>query len=1086
MCALRLYTGNRLEDLADLLVELLREPLTDPMDPELIVVQSRGMERWLSLELAGRQGVCANVSFPFPNRFVDDLDRRLTGSPAPATAFEPIRLRWRILGLLEALSGRPGFEPVRGYLQGDERGLRRFQLAERLAHLFDQYLVFRPDMIRHWEVTSEGGWQAEIWRALVNQLSGAPHRAARARSLLAHLEEPPAGLLPERVSVFGISALPRFHMDLLSAAARHTRVNLFLMNPCREYWGDIASDRVIERVTGYVAEDAEAYLHWQQGHPILASTGMMGRDFFDMIQEYPVEERDCFTDPGEETLLRAVQSDILNLRSRGTSGRKTRLSPGDESVRVHSCHSPLREVEILHDRLLAWFEQIPDLRPSDILVTTPDIEAYAPFVRAVFDAPETDRKRIPYSIADRNLRTESELISAFLSLLELGRERYSLSKVLGVLESPSVMNRFQLSETDVETIRTWAVETGIRWGLDEADRAGRGLPAFRENTWAAGLQRLLLGYAMAGNEVQPFRDILPYDHLEGGDAVVLEKLLEFTSALFELLPGFEQPAPPGVWCRNLNDLLDRMFEPTEKAHHEALSLRRALSDLLHAQGAGAAGEELRIHLDVVRDLLERRFEQEARGSGFMTGGVTFCAMLPMRSIPFRIICCLGMDGEAYPRSRRAPDFDLMAAHPRPGDRSRRKDDRYLFMETLISARSHLHLSYVGQSQQDNSPLPPSVLVSELLEVIEQGFETPGREGLEQIVVRHPLQAFSPDYFRGGELTSYSEERLRCARALVEAKGTPPPFAPRDLPEPGPEWLEVEIDDLVRFFRNPSAFLLRDRLGLLLEPAEGLPEDREPFAIAGLERYKLGRRLVERCANGEDPWDLFQHAGSSGRIPHGSAGRVLFDELIRDVSSFVGGTARFLEGDPLEPLSVDLEIGPFRLIGVLEGIRPHGLCQRRFATIKVKDRLSAWIRHLVLNVVEGIPERSRRSVAIGLSRPRDPGPRWVVSGFAPVKAAEPLLLGLLEHYRRGLLRPLPFFPESSWAYVQALHGHNGSRQKALQAARRIYEGSERSAGDREEPHVGLCFRNQDPLDTPAFRDCASAVLDPLLEHEETPA
>mgnify|MGYP006286083951 CR=1 FL=1 len=1086
MCALRLYTGNRLEDLVDLLAELLRDPLTDPLEPELIVVQSRGMERWLSLELARRQGVCANVSFPFPNRFADDLHRRFTGRSVSSTAFEPVRLRWRILGLLEALSGRSGFDRVRGYLQGDERGLRRFQLAGRLAHLFDQYLVFRPDMIRRWELSDEGGWQAEIWRSLVRRLSGETHRAERARSLLARMEDPPPGRLPERVSVFGIPALPRFHLDLLAAVARHTRVNLFLMNPCREYWGDIASDGVIERVTGTVAEDAEAYLHWQQGHPILASTGMMGRDFFDMIQEYPVEENDCFADPGEETLLRAVQSDVLNLRNRGASGQRTRLPPADDSIRVHSCHSPLREVEILHDRLLAWFERIPDLRPSEILVTTPDIETYAPFVRTVFDAPETDRKRIPYSIADRSLRTESELIRTFLALLDLGRERYSLSRVLGVLESPSVMNRFQLSETDFETIRTWAVETGIRWGLDEEDRAGRGLPAFRENTWAAGLQRLLMGYAMAGGEVRAFGGILPYDHVEGGDALVLEKLLEFASTLFELLPGLEQPAPPGVWFRNLNDLLDRMFEPTAEAHHEAISLRRALNDILHATGAGAEGEDPLLHLDVIRSLLEQRFEEEARGTGFMTGGVTFCAMLPMRSIPFRIICCLGMDGEAYPGNRRAPDFDLMAAHPRPGDRSRRKDDRYLFLETLISARSHLHLSYVGQSQQDNIPLPPSVLVSELLEVIEQGFESPGQEILEQIVVRHPLQAFSPDYFRGGDLISYSEERLRCARALVEAKRTPAPFFPQDLPDPGPEWLEVEIDDLVRFFRNPSAFLLRDRLGLRLEAAEDLPEDREPFAIEGLERYELGRRLLDRCTNGEDPWDLFQHAGSSGRIPHGPAGRVQFGELVRDVTGLVSGTARFLDGEPLEPLPLDLEIGPFRLTGSLEGIRAHGLCQRRFATIKVKDRLSAWIRHLVLNLAEGVPERSRRSVVIGLSRTRDPGPRWAVSGFVPVLEAEPLLLGLLERYRQGLLRPLPFFPESSWAYVQAVCGRTGSEQRALQAARRVYEGSERSHGDRDEPHVDLCFRNQDPLETSAFRDCASGVLDPLLEHEETPA
>ncbi len=1079
MCAFRVYTGNRLETLADLLADVLATPPASPLEPEIVVVQSKGMEHWVSLHLARRLGVCANIRFPFPNRFVDDLDRRLTGGDPPGTGFEPDRMRWRILRLLLELMDRPELAHVRGYLSGDERGLRQYQLADRLAYLFDQYLIYRPDMVLRWESETGGDWQAVMWRALVRDGLGSTHRAARARALLRTLESPPpAARLPERIAVFGISALPRFHLDLLAALARSVPVNLFLMNPCREYWGDIASDRDISRAVARAGPGiAEPDLHLEQGHPILASCGMMGRDFFDTIQDHGVEEHEHFTDPGEETLLRAVQSDILHLREPGRSGGRT-LRSEDDSIRIHACHSPLREVEVLHDALLERFDRAPGLRPVDVLVTMPDIERYAPFIRAVFDAPDGEGQRIPYTIADRSLRSESELIAAFLGLLELGRERYALSRVLAVLESPSLLRRFGLSEADLETVRAWLAGTGVRWGLDERDRQQRGLPPYPENTWDMGLRRLLLGYAMAGGHDRPFEGVLPFDLLEAGDAHVLEKLLEFTSAVFELLPQLERPAPSAVWSRTLEEILDRFFDPLETAQHEALTLRRALSELQEA-AEGRDGQGPVLHLDVVRCFLGQRLEREGLGFGFMTGGVTFCAMLPMRSIPFEVICCLGLDNEAFPRNQRTPDFDLMSRAPRAGDRSRRKDDRYLFLEMVLSARSHLHLSYVGRSQQDNAPLPPSVLVSELLDVVERGFEGFDAPALDGLLLHHPLQAFSPEGFQEeARLRSYSRENLRSARVLLEPPRTPPPFLDRPLPPVDVQ--EVDLEDLMRFLRNPAAHLLRERLGVVLEAAEGPPEDREPFAVEGLARYKLAERLMARCIDGEDPRRELDRALAEGCLPHGPAGRHLFEELTREVAAFVDGTVPFFSDALLEPVPVDLAAGGLRLTGRLEGVRSSGLCHRRFAGIKARDRVNAWVRHLVLNAAEGIPEAARQTRLIGLSG-RRPNPSWSVVRLAPVIHARDLLGDLLALYREGLQAPIPFFPETSWAYVRAL-ARGDTERKALQSALRTWEGNEHLRGDREDPWVQVCFRNRDPIQTEAFRTCASAILGPAVDAE----
>ncbi len=1089
MCALRVYTGNRLETLVDMLSHVLREPLSSPMDAEVIVVQSKGMEHWVSLELARRHGICANIIFPFPNRFVEDIDRRVFGAPSLSPSFEPRWMSWRILRLLDGLAHRPEFSDVREYLAGDTRGLRRFQLAERMADTLDQYLVYRPGMIARWERGEDAGWQASLWRELVQELPRAGHRAARAGAVIKALEAPGAArLLPERVSVFGIPALPRFHMDMLAAVARFVPVNLFVMNPCREYWGDIVSDRDISRAASHASDRVEASdLHLEKGHPLLASTGMMGRDFFEMIHDYPVEEQELFVDPGEGSLLHALQSDILFLRDPGGFGEKRTVPPGEDSIRVHSCHSPLREAEVLRDRLLELFERDPGLGPADVLVTMPDIEGYAPFIRAVFDAPAADGRRIPYSIADRSIGRESRLITAFMSLLELGRERFALSRVLAVLESPSILRRFHLSENDLELVRTWAVRTGIRWGLDARDRTGMGLPPFEENTWSAGLHRLLLGYAMAGRERNTFAGILPFDQVEGGHADVLEKLLDFTSALYEILPQLDRRRPPEEWGRTLNRILERFFEPDEDTEREADTLRRAINELIEASGPGGPGVARELHLDVVKWFLGRRFEREGFGFGFMTGGLTFCAMLPMRSIPFRVICCLGLDGDAFPRTRRAPEFDLIARHPRAGDRSRRKDDRYLFLEMVLSARDHLHLSYAGQSLQDNTAVPPSPLVTELLEVIQNGFETPGESILDKIVVRHLLQPFNPEYFLGknDRLYSYSEENLRAARALLAEQRELPPFFPEDLSEPGPEWSDVDLEDLVRFFRNPSEFLLRRRLGVALEEPEGLPEDREPFSIEGLERYTLGRDLMELCRKGEDPFKGYEPARASGAVPHGAAGKVLFEQLAREASAFVEQTESFMPGDPVEHVAVDLEIGGFRLTGSLDVSPSSGLAHRRFASLKTKDRLNGWIRHLVMNAACAVPPEAAQSVIIGLSGQAAKA-RWTGVRFGPVSGAEAALLDLLLLYREGLRRPLPFFPDTSWAYARAAHSGDSNGQTAALKARQAWEGSRFSRGEREDPYMNLCFRGLDPIGTEAFCRTSLEILAPIITSERKPA
>ena len=1082
---LRLFTSNKLEILAEALAEVLRTPLASVLDEEAIVIQSQGMKRWVSMQLAQRHGICANCRFSFPNTFVHDAFRKVVPDLPERSHFDPKIMTWRIMKLLPSCIMKPGFESLKSYLGDTQGDLKRFQLSERIADIFDQYLLFRQDMIFRWEAGGEDHWQAVLWRELVKG-NEQGHRAALGKAFMEATEKSCTDIkgLPERVSVFGISALPRFHAQVLAAISRFTKVNLFLMNPCKQYWGDILSDWETKRT---IARQGKGdlpveELHLEKGNSLLASMGTLGRDFFDLVNEFGCEEFPIFVDPGEENLFSCIQSDILNLRDRqqGLDVKKT-VAPHDTSIQIHSCHSPMREIEVLHDRLLHMFEKVPTLLPKDILVMTPDIETYAPYIQAVFDTPADDSRRIPFSISDRGIRKESEIIDTFLAILDLQGSRFAASQVFAILESPAVQRRFGFLEEDLALVRRWVRDTRIRWGIDGESRGQLGLPALAENTWKAGLDRLLLGYAMPGQDENMFGGVLPYDHIEGSEASVLGRLLELTGQLFTHVTSLGQPRSLDGWSQTLTGLLDRFFMPDEDTEREMRVIRRTLNDLgdMSAYGGSVFDEE--VDVNVIRWHLGHYLETEGFGFGFITGGVTFCAMLPMRSIPFKVICLVGMNGDAYPRQAKPLGFDLMAKHPKPGDRSRRNDDRYLFLEAMLSAREKLYISYVGQSIQDNSLIPPSVLVSELMDYIEQGFTIPGEKILDPIFTKHRLQAFSPEYFKKDKkLFSYSEENCQAAQCISEARKAPVPFISSGLSDPEEEWKTVDLRDLCAFFGNPARFLLNKRLGIYLEEKTSMLEEREAFDIKGLEKYLLEQDLVERRLAGGNLKDFLPLTQASGKLPHGTPGECIFEALSQGVEGFVERTTPYMREATLEPIGLDLNISGFRLTGRIDAIYPERLLHYRYAKVKSRDRLKVWIHHLALNTLMA-DKYPRTSVLTGLS-PKGREPEWVAWEYSPVENSEEILARLLEGYWAGLVRPIHFFQDSSWAYAHMLLERNKPGEDALNSARNTWTGSEYNRGECEDPYYQLCFGSTDPLD-PEFQGIAEEVFRPLIAHQK---
>ena len=1068
--ALNLFTSNRMEVLVDALAPTMREPPQSPFTKEVIVVQSKGMQRWLSMQLASRYGVWANGHYPFPNAMVQELFEKFFSPSPDSSSFASEVMTWKIMRLLPDLLDSAPFAPLLHYLADDHNGLKRFQLSEKIADTFDQYTLYRSEMLGQWETAlplpPEEAWQAMLWQQLVLGNEG-QHRGklkeifCRQRGFTANEKKD----IPERIALFGISYLPKFHLDILSAVSKVTEVNLFLLSPTREYGGDIISKKASARLSA-----PERALR-SEGNPLLASLGTIGRDFSEMIIDLSDEafiHEESYVEPGESTLLHALQSDILNLSGTGEEDVKRTLNPLDRSLWIHSCHSPLREIEILHDNILTLLQQHRELSPRDIVVMTPDIETYSPYISSVFGAGAEGAGGLAYSIADRRMMNEGEIAGAVLQVLALNGSRFRASELFDLLASPPVSRRFSLDDDELERIRGWIEKCGIRWGMDEGDRSGSALPAYRENSWMGGLDRLLLGYAMPDEHLL-FNDILPYDDLTGSQAETLGKFAGFVTTVDRVVKQMERSRSLPEWSGQFQELLSDFIAPDESSEREYTAIAMLGEQITNtATLADFIGD---VEPAVMISWLRSRLEQQEQGVGFMTGGVTFCAMLPMRSIPFRVVALIGMNDSAFPRQSRPPGFDLIAKSPCRGDRSLRNEDRYLFLESILSARELLYISYIGQSIKDNSELPPSVLVSELLDTVRRGFSLADEQcSVEKhLVVRHRLQAFNAEYFTAGSpLFSYSVENYR---ALVEKESRSAairPFIRETLKEPPDmaqeEGKTVPLEKLLRFYDNPAGYFLEHRLGIRIESMAMPLEDREHFDVEGLELYQMKQELLEFELEGGNAQELLTVFRGRGTLPPARHGELLFRKIADDVQAFAR-VVRNNTGDkmPLAPLEIDLQVGEFRLTGKLGRLWPQHLLHYRCARMKVKDQMRSWIEHLVLNTVAqpGYPLETTLVMVDNIKH------------FTRSPEAVDHLEKLMKHYREGTTKPLHFFPRSSMAYAS---------KESLDDARKIWRDSafNPNPGEGSEPAIQRCFGSEEPFDD-EFCMLAVRLVKPMIEN-----
>ena len=1067
-------------------------PQHSPFAPEQIIVPAQGLAQWLKLEIARRHGIAANLELLFPRAFFSGLMENLLSDEARTGLIEPDALTWRLMEKLEVLLEQPAFKEIKSYLVNSPDPRRKFQLAERIASLFDQYSVYRPEWIDAWQSGKESHWQAQLWRAAMSDGLACQGKFLFELNHALKKTDCDKSKLPERLTIFCPTSLPPVYLEVFQSLARHIPVHLFWLSPCAEYWGDITSaleDQAIQSGTGK-GRLSPRELHLDRGHPLLAAWGKTGREFQRLITDLQMvnEEVDDFQIPAGENLLGQVQRAILNLEN-NLADAQIEISHADRSIQIHNCHSPLRELQVLREHLLEWFANDSTLSPQDILVMLPEVEAYAPFIKGVFDSAEPGAPAIPYTLADQGARQESPLVNSFADLLQLATSRFPATAVLDFFETPAVRRKFFVTENELPQIREWIQRAGIRWGRDAAQRAGLGLPAFAEHTWEHGNSRLLLGYAMADDGVAMFNNLLPCENIEGTVTELLGRWLDFQNQFFATLDELAALRTLSDWADTLNKILDELFLPEREEEFAANTIRQTLNGLRAQQKI--SGFEGKVPFQVVLERIFPKLTEEPSGKAILRGRVTFSGLNPMRNVPFRVVCVLGMDDQKFPRRPAPLSFDLMAVQPKTGDASRRDDDRYLFLEMLLAAREKFYLSYAGQSVSDNSPRPPSVVVNELLDYLGARFQLAGTISdtklqpqetplvSELLVTRHRLHGFNPAYFqtdKNPSLLSYSAADAEISRHIAnrEERDALKPFLTQPLAAPDADAKIVSIKDLQSFFQNPAKFFVQRRLDFRLPDDEELVSDEEPFSVGGLDAFNFKQEIVEAFLDRRSPEKLLAAWQCGGQMPPGAPGILAANDLLAKTEPLIESLRQRTGGAEKIRQPVKLPIGDFQLEGEISLFHKVGIIHCRPSKIKPAAHLRLWIEHLVLQLSD-LPETKTS---------------WLITEneiwkFNEVPDAEKILKQLLEIYFLGLTQPLPFFPASSFAFANP----KGKRSPAEQAQEK-WEGGEDDdfvKGDLQDLYFNLCFRNTiNPLDE-EFERLAKTVVEPLLAHqtEESP-
>ncbi|TDD28274.1 exodeoxyribonuclease V subunit gamma [Kribbella turkmenica] len=1025
--ALYLHRAERTDVLARGLGDLLAEPQSDPFAEELVVVPAKGVERWLSQQLAHRlgaaptqqDGVCAGVRFMSPRSLVSAVLGLTDDDPWAAES-----MAWPLLAVLDESLDEAWCEPVARHLghfdtgtEAELRHGRRYAVAARLTRLFAAYAVQRPTLLADWlegrdtdgrgaAVDDDLAWQPELWRRLADRVDAPPPHARHAETLARLRDQPDSFELPARLSLFGHTRLPVTEVELLSALAEHRDVHLWLPHPSGALWGRLAA-------AGAVAGDrALDTSHQRADHPLLATLGRDSRELQLTLATTPAVHHHHPPPPAPDTLLGWLQHDV---RANTVAPVGRTLAPDDRSVQVHACHGAARQVDVLREVLLRMLEADPTLEPRDILVMCPDIEIYAPLITARFGLGDLGANthpahRLRVQLADRSLTQTNPLLGIAAQLLDLAGSRATASQVLDLAQSGPVRRRFGFTDDDLDIITAWVRESGIRWAFDSEERRPFGLADYPQNTWRFGLDRVVSGVAMSADAHAWIGTALPLDDVGSTRIDLAGRFAEYVDRLRSAAGRLTGTRPLADWLADLRTGIDQL---TRVGHDDSWQVGQVQREFAAVAADAGPLTTTPLRLPDVRALLSARLAGRPTRASFRTGTLTVCTMVPMRSVPHRVVCLLGLDDGVFPRFGLADGDDVLARRPVTGERDVRSEDRQLLLDAILAATEKLVITYTGANEYSGQPRPPAVPLGELLDALDGTTQDAVRD---RILVRHPLQPFDGKNLEPGRLGApgpftFDPTALVAARAAAGSRPPRPEFlaGPLDLPAAA----DVALADLLAFFRDPVKGFFR-ALDLTLPWEVDGVSDAMPVEIDNLEKWSVGDRMLRDMLTGIHPDDALNAEWRRGTLPPGRLGWRTATQL-RDVARGLAVSAHpHRQGSP-RAYDVDVDLGHGRrLTGTVPGLYGYRLVSVSYSRLDAKQLLGAWVQLLALSA--GDEDHNWTSLVIGrASRGNHPASRL----FGPVGAeAAALLADLVAIYDAGRREPVPLPLKTSFSWHQA--------------------------------------------------------------------